>query len=210
MPAPALVFALLAPALEPNPMVVISGFAFHPPTLTVRVGDSVTWVNHDSIEHTATSQTGPGTLVPSGVFDSGLLNLSDSFTFTFTDLGAFHYFCEPHGSSMQGVICVEPCVADLSGSSDPNDPAYGQPDGLTDASDFFYFLDLTIFLNLNGLSRNLHPQDVFQHVVGVGALEQVFLDLVFITRVGLEYKPAFIKTIVHSCFLSVGTCLFRR
>lgn len=33
------------------------------------------------------------------------------------------------------------CEADLSGSSDPNDPGYGAPDGAVDASDFFYYLD---------------------------------------------------------------------
>ncbi len=33
------------------------------------------------------------------------------------------------------------CAADLTTSSDPNDPAYGVPDGMVDASDFFYFLD---------------------------------------------------------------------
>ncbi|MCB9845891.1 MAG: hypothetical protein H6811_07910 [Phycisphaeraceae bacterium] len=32
--------------------------------------------------------------------------------------------------------------ADWSGSSDPNDPGYGVPDGALDADDFFYFLDL--------------------------------------------------------------------
>ncbi|MCC6285193.1 MAG: S8 family serine peptidase [Phycisphaerales bacterium] len=37
-------------------------------------------------------------------------------------------------------IC-EPCPADLSGSSDPNDPGYGVPDGSIDSADFFYFLD---------------------------------------------------------------------
>ncbi|MBX3364268.1 MAG: hypothetical protein KF866_05820 [Phycisphaeraceae bacterium] len=33
------------------------------------------------------------------------------------------------------------CKADLSGSADPLNPAYGVPDGLLDTSDFFYFLD---------------------------------------------------------------------
>jgi hypothetical protein len=41
-----------------------------------------------------------------------------------------------------------PCAADLSGSSDPNDPAYGAPDGLVDSSDFFYFLDQFVAMNL--------------------------------------------------------------
>ncbi len=33
------------------------------------------------------------------------------------------------------------CAPDLTGSSDPNDPSYGVPDGVVDASDFFFFLD---------------------------------------------------------------------
>ncbi|MCC6284118.1 MAG: YncE family protein [Phycisphaerales bacterium] len=40
------------------------------------------------------------------------------------------------------------CPADLSGSSDPNDPAYGVPDGSADASDFFYYLDQFVSGNL--------------------------------------------------------------
>jgi len=33
------------------------------------------------------------------------------------------------------------CAPDLSGSVDPNDPGFGVPDGLVDATDFFFFLD---------------------------------------------------------------------
>ncbi|MCC6286119.1 MAG: hypothetical protein IT439_12610 [Phycisphaerales bacterium] len=40
------------------------------------------------------------------------------------------------------------CAADLTGSSDPNDPSYGVPDGLVDASDFFYYLDQFVNGNL--------------------------------------------------------------
>lgn len=40
------------------------------------------------------------------------------------------------------------CVADLSGSSDPNDPGYGVPDGTIDASDFFFYLDQFALGNL--------------------------------------------------------------
>ncbi len=40
------------------------------------------------------------------------------------------------------------CPADLSGSSDPNDPAYGAPDGFVDAADFFYYLDQFAAANL--------------------------------------------------------------
>jgi aminopeptidase N len=41
-----------------------------------------------------------------------------------------------------------PCPADLSGSSDPNDPAYGAPDGAVDSADFFYYLDQFVGSNL--------------------------------------------------------------
>lgn len=34
-----------------------------------------------------------------------------------------------------------PCPADLTTSSDPNDPDYGEPDGMLDAADFCYYLD---------------------------------------------------------------------
>ncbi|MCC6284904.1 MAG: VCBS repeat-containing protein [Phycisphaerales bacterium] len=43
---------------------------------------------------------------------------------------------------------VVPCVADLSGASDPNDPAYGVPDGALDAADFFYYLDQFVASNV--------------------------------------------------------------
>ncbi len=57
---------------------------------------------------------------------------------------------------------VTPCAADLSGSSDPNDPAYGRPDGTLDIADFFYYLDQFVAGNLSiadltGSSDPNHP-----------------------------------------------------
>lgn len=46
------------------------------------------------------------------------------------------------GGEIRGFLLPVPvCNPDLSGSSDPNDPAYGMPDGNVDSADFFYFLD---------------------------------------------------------------------
>lgn len=45
-------------------------------------------------------------------------------------------------------IAISPCRADVSGSSDPNDAAYGEPDAAVDAADFFYFLDQFTISNL--------------------------------------------------------------
>jgi hypothetical protein len=46
------------------------------------------------------------------------------------------------------VDAPEACRADLTGSSDPNDPSYGVPDGTVDGSDFFYYLDQFVAGNL--------------------------------------------------------------
>ncbi|MFG0327643.1 MAG: GC-type dockerin domain-anchored protein, partial [Phycisphaerales bacterium JB037] len=35
-------------------------------------------------------------------------------------------------------------VCDLTGSSDPNDPGYGNPNGVCDGDDFFFYLDLFV------------------------------------------------------------------
>ncbi|MFG0328083.1 MAG: choice-of-anchor tandem repeat NxxGxxAF-containing protein [Phycisphaerales bacterium JB037] len=45
-------------------------------------------------------------------------------------------------TSASAFVSVAPaCPADLTGSSDPNDPTYGTPDGDADGDDFFFYLD---------------------------------------------------------------------
>ncbi len=53
------------------------------------------------------------------------------------------------------------CAADLSGSSDPNDAAYGSPDGVVDSADFFFYLDQFVAMNLGAadLSGSSDPND---------------------------------------------------
>lgn len=103
--------------------VAIHHFAFAPADLTVFLGTTVRWENHDGIIHTVTSQTGPGTLVPSGLFDSGDLDFGDTFEFTFLQERTVDYFCAPHGSSMQGVVraLARPGDADRDGDVDLSD-----------------------------------------------------------------------------------------
>lgn len=67
--------------------VIISGFAFHPSTLTVPAGTKVTFVNQDSTVHTATG---------AGGFDSGNLQHGQSYTYTFTKAGTYNYICSIH------------------------------------------------------------------------------------------------------------------
>ncbi len=82
--------------------VSISGFAFSPATATVHVGDTVTWIQKDSIQHTVTSDGAPALL------NSSLLSLNQKFSHTFTDSGTFAYHCIPHASFMKGTVVVLP------------------------------------------------------------------------------------------------------
>jgi uncharacterized protein (TIGR03118 family) len=83
--------------------VNISNFAFDPPSPTIAVGDTVTWMNGDLSAHTATSgQAG----VSDGKFNSGTLAQNQTFSHTFTETGTFPYFCVFH-TYMTGTITVQ-------------------------------------------------------------------------------------------------------
>ncbi len=79
-------------------VVDIADMAFAPATLTIAVGDTVTWTNSDSMPHTATSE--------GDAFDSGNLDEGQAFSFTFTEPGTYEYRCEYH-SEMTGTIVVK-------------------------------------------------------------------------------------------------------
>ena len=76
--------------------VAIKNFAFSPASLTVNVGDKVTFTNNDSTTHTV---TGDG-------FSSGDIAPGASFTNTFTKAGTFAYRCSIH-PTMTGSITVK-------------------------------------------------------------------------------------------------------
>jgi plastocyanin len=77
--------------------VTIDNFTFSPPELTVKVGDTVTWTNHDDIPHT---------VVSAGKFRSKAMDTDNSFSFTFVAAGDYKYFCSLH-PHMTGMIKVE-------------------------------------------------------------------------------------------------------
>ena len=77
--------------------VTIDNFTFSPATLKVKVGDTVTWSNHDDIPHT---------VVSAGKFRSKAMDTDGTFSFTFTAAGEYKYFCSLH-PHMTGAITVE-------------------------------------------------------------------------------------------------------
>jgi amicyanin len=94
----ALAVTFAGPVYAANIEVKIDNFVFNPQTITVKVGDTVTWVNHDDIPHTVTSKT--------GLFRSKALDTDDNFSFTFATPGSYAYFCALH-PHMTGSIVVE-------------------------------------------------------------------------------------------------------
>ena len=84
-------------AQEAN-VVVIDNFTFTPPELTVAVGTTVKWVNHDDIPHSVVDKN--------KAFRSKALDTNDSFSFTFAGAGSFDYFCGLH-PHMVGKIIVK-------------------------------------------------------------------------------------------------------
>jgi plastocyanin len=97
--------ALLLPLLPPlgasaqaeEVKVTIDNFTFSPVELKVKVGDTVTWTNHDDIPHT---------VVSAGKFRSKTMDTDNAFSFTFTSAGDYKYFCSLH-PHMTGMIKVE-------------------------------------------------------------------------------------------------------
>jgi plastocyanin len=77
--------------------VKIDNFTFAPQTITVKVGDTVTWINEDDIPHL---------VVSIGRYRSQALDTGDKYSFTFTTPGTFQYFCGLH-PTMQGTVVVE-------------------------------------------------------------------------------------------------------
>jgi plastocyanin len=81
-----------------NAEVKIDNFSFGPQTVTVPVGATVTWTNHDDIPHTVVSTD--------GVFKSKVRDTDEKFAYTFTKAGTYPYYCTIH-PKMTGKVVVQ-------------------------------------------------------------------------------------------------------
>jgi len=83
---------------------------FSPNPVNVKVGDTVTWVNDDTIFHTVTYRPFHGGETGK-LFDSGLsghtalTTKGKNFSYTFTEKGQYPYFCQLH-PTMVGKVNV--------------------------------------------------------------------------------------------------------
>lgn len=79
--------------------VAIDNFSFTPQTLTVPVGTTVTWINHDDIPHTVLS-------VDKKTIVSRALDTNEKFSYTFSVAGTNDYYCSVH-PHMKGRIIAQ-------------------------------------------------------------------------------------------------------
>jgi plastocyanin len=81
--------------------VDIVDYDFAPGTTTIKVGERVTWLNRDSVDHWVISA--PGTPQP---FDLGRQGSAASASHTFDTKGTYPYFCNLH-NYMKGEVIVQ-------------------------------------------------------------------------------------------------------
>jgi len=73
------------------------------PSVSVQVGQQVTWTNQGSQEHIVRDRSVEG----KSRFDSGILKSGDVFAFTFSQPASYTYECSVDGV-LTGTITVEP------------------------------------------------------------------------------------------------------
>ena len=87
----------IAQAQRQPAQVVVDNFAFTPATVTVPVGTTVTWTNHDDIPHNVVHTERK--------FKSPVLDTDEKFSHTFDVAGTYKYYCSIH-PRMTGQVVV--------------------------------------------------------------------------------------------------------
>ncbi|MDB6086132.1 MAG: hypothetical protein JWN43_4013 [Gammaproteobacteria bacterium] len=78
--------------------IVAKDFMFMPTPLTIKAGSTVTWTNMDDEPHTVVSDT--------GLFKSGGMDTSESYSYKFDKPGTYHFTCSIH-PRMVGTVVVQ-------------------------------------------------------------------------------------------------------
>jgi len=79
--------------------VIINNFSFSPNALTLPIGATVTWANHDAVAHIIAS-------ADNRFRESPALKPGQNFSHTFATAGSYPYFCSIH-PRMKGEITVK-------------------------------------------------------------------------------------------------------
>jgi plastocyanin len=71
---------------------------YSPASVSIAVGDTISWRNNGQAQHSATADDGS--------FDTGVFGPGASRSQTFTRAGTFSYFCTVHGQAQSGTVRV--------------------------------------------------------------------------------------------------------
>lgn len=94
----AVVFLPVPAAHAAGHQVLMSDYKFGPRTLTIPVGDSVTWVNQDTAPHDVKTTSGPASV------HSPMLDKGGTWSHTFTKAGSYGYVCTVHPGMTGGIV----------------------------------------------------------------------------------------------------------
>ena len=76
--------------------ITIDNFSFMPAPITVPVGTTITWINHDDVPHTIVADDQQ--------FKSKALDTDEKFSHTFDKPGTYSYFCSIHPKMVAKVV----------------------------------------------------------------------------------------------------------
>jgi len=91
-----LIFAISTASAAETHQIPIERYAYQSATMTVHVGDVVTWTNRDQASHD----------VAGGAFRSPMLAQGQSWSFTFTQPGTFDYICSVHPDMRARIVVL--------------------------------------------------------------------------------------------------------
>jgi plastocyanin len=106
--------------------VTIKDFSFSPASITVNVGEAVTWTNSGPTAHSATATDGS--------FDTGVFPKGQSRSHTFQEAGTFSYICTPHPQMKGTVRVLAASSGGGGGSGGGGDSGGGTASGSSDTS----------------------------------------------------------------------------
>ncbi len=121
------------------------GKQFVPKTITINVGDTVMFVNKDTVEHTAQASDGS--------WASDDMQPGATFSHTFNAAGTVNFFCKYHGSAqgtgMAGTITV--IAAAGGGTGNTSQPTMPQTGSEGSTANLWLFAMLAVLLVGSGL-----------------------------------------------------------
>ncbi len=112
-----LALAVVGTVFAASHEIAITNTGYEPGTVTVLVGEPVTWTNDSNEAHTITSDQG-------SELDSGTIQPDEAYGHVFEAPGTHTYHCDLHPDEMTGTIVVEAATATSEPSgSEPIPPA---------------------------------------------------------------------------------------